>query len=201
VDVRIIATTNRDLAARVAEAQFRQDLFFRLSVMPVAIPPLRERRDDIPLLAHRFAHRTAVELGKDVRGLAPEALALLQRHDWPGNVRELQHAVERAVILSTEPILQPAAFDGLRLDEEQGHPARVGEECHPARAERVSGPSTPARDAVVLDSLNVADAERRLIERALEASNGNRTRAAELLGMSVRTLRHKLNSTASSRDD
>jgi DNA-binding NtrC family response regulator len=202
VDVRIIATTNRDLAARVTEGHFRQDLYFRLSVMPIVLPPLRERREDIPLLAQRFARRTAVELGKEVRGLAPETLALLQRHDWPGNVRELQHAVERAVILSSDPILQPAAFDGLRLGaEEECHPARAGEQSHPAGAQRVSGPSTPASDTVILDSLNVADAERRLIERALEASNGNRTRAAELLGMSVRTLRHKLNSTAPSRTD
>jgi transcriptional regulator with GAF, ATPase, and Fis domain len=217
VDVRIIATTNRDLASRVTEGQFRQDLFFRLSVMPIVIPPLRERRGDIPLLAHRFAHRTAVELGKEVRGFAPESLDLLQRHDWPGNVRELQHAVERAVILTTDPVLQPAAFDALQLEDghparagddghparanDECHPARANDECHPARAQRVSGPSVPSRDAVVLDSLNVADAERRLIERALEASNGNRTRAAELLGMSVRTLRHKLNTTAPSRDD
>jgi DNA-binding NtrC family response regulator len=240
VDVRIIATTNRDLAQRAAEGQFRQDLYFRLSVMPIVIPPLRDRRDDIPLLAHRFALRTAAELGKEVRGLAPESIALLQRHDWPGNVRELQHAVERAVILSPDPVLQPSAFDGLRpLDraaEGDGviPPAGAAGVIPPGSAAGVippggaagvippggaagvippggvagvipqggalSGSTLPAPDTVVLDSLNVADAERRLIERALEACNGNRTRAAELLGMSVRTLRHKLNVATPSRD-
>ena len=184
VDVRIIATTNRDLARRVAEGQFRQDLYFRLSVLPIDIPPLRDRRDDIPLLAQRFAQRTAAELGKDVRGLAPETIAMLQRHDWPGNVRELQHAVERAVILSAEPVLQPSAFDGLRFGLGDVHRAQLPEDGHPARA----------TDAVVLDSLNVAEAERQLVERALAVTNGNRTRAAELLGISIRTLRNKLNS-------
>src|SRR5690348_5638422 len=195
VDVRIIATTNRDLAQRAAEGQFRQDLYFRLSVMPIVIPPLRERRDDIPLLAHRFAQRTAAELGKDVRGLAPDTIALLQRHDWPGNVRELQHAVERAVILSADSVLQPSAFDGLQ----SGSVTPQGEA--PSGPPFSARDAAPAPDTVVLDSLNVADAERRLIERALQASNGNRTRAAELLGMSVRTLRHKLNVVAASRDE
>src|SRR3954464_4753476 len=105
VDVRIIATTNRDLAAYAAAGHFRQDLFFRLSVLPISLPPLRDRPGDIPLLAHRFAVRTASEMRKDVQGLAPETVEMLQRYDWPGNVRELQHAVERAVILSSEPIL------------------------------------------------------------------------------------------------
>jgi DNA-binding NtrC family response regulator len=113
-------------------------------------------------------------------------------------VRELQHAVERAVILSTEPVLQPAAFDGLRpgLDH-TGATSQV--EAHGAipQGGALSGPP----HAIVLDSLNLADAERRLIQRALEASNGNRTRAAELLGMSVRTLRHKLNVAIPSGDD
>ncbi len=190
VDVRIIATTNRDLTRRVTEGFFRQDLYYRLSVMPIVIPPLHERREDIPLLAHRFAQRTAAELGKNISGLAPDAIALLQGRAWPGNVRELQHAVERAVILSTEPVLQPTAFDAPRFGLEDAH-----EERHPARAQRVSGSPVEAPDAVVLDSLNVADAERKLIERALAACNGNRTRAAELLGFSVRTLRNKLNAS------
>src|SRR5881628_3552934 len=101
VDVRIIATTNRDLASEAEAGRFRQDLFFRLSVLPISLPPLRDRRGDIPLLAHRFAVRTASEMHKELRGLAPETVEMLQRYDWPGNVRELQHAVERAVILST----------------------------------------------------------------------------------------------------
>jgi len=193
VDVRIIATTNRDLASRAAAGLFRQDLYFRLSVLPILLPPLRERREDIPLLAQRFALRTAAELGKDVHGIAPDAIALLQGHDWPGNVRELQHAVERAVILSTGPVLTLDAFDHARF----GLAARDCGPCPDGATAPASGDGRRSQEAVVLDSLNLAEAERLLIERALAASNGNRTRAAELLGMSVRTLRHKLNVTAS----
>src|SRR3954464_3859748 len=108
VDVRVIATTNRNLATYAAQGHFRQDLFFRLSVLPISLPPLRDRPGDIPLLAQRFALRVAAEMKKDVSGLAPETVEMLQRYEWPGNVRELQHAVERAVILSPDPMLQPS---------------------------------------------------------------------------------------------
>ncbi len=194
VDVRIIATTNRNLATYAEQGHFRQDLFFRLSVLPISLPPLRERQGDIPLLAHRFAIRIAHEIGKEIRGLAPETVEMLQRYEWPGNVRELQHAVERAVILSPDPILQPAAFDGQRFGLSPRGTGPV-----PARTrstvtlEGLSGASPTPPGAVVLTSLDVAGAEARLIERALEVSGGNRTRAAELLGISVRTLRNKLN--------
>jgi transcriptional regulator with GAF, ATPase, and Fis domain len=193
VDVRIVATTNRDLAAFAAQGNFRQDLFFRLSVIPISIPPLRARTEDIPLLAHRFAIRTAAEMNKEVRGLAPETVAMLQGYDWPGNVRELQHAIERAVILSADPILQPQAFDGqsfgLSVHER-------GPSSGPRPSDVQGGAPEPATllpRSVLLTSLNVGEAESRLIARALEVSGGNRTRAAELLGMSVRTLRNKLN--------
>ena len=198
VDVRIIATTNRDLAAFAAQGHFRQDLFFRLSVIPIALPPLRERRDDIPLLANRFAIRAAEEMKKEVRGLAPATVDLLQRYDWPGNVRELQHAVERAVILSPDPILQPRAFDGQHFGlSPQGTGPVPGGSSAPALP--APPQSTPA-DAVILTSLNVAEAEERLIARALAVSGGNRTRAAQLLGISVRTLRNKLNAQPRAAD-
>ena len=191
VDVRIIATTNRDLASYAAAGHFRQDLYFRLSVIPFRLPPLRERPEDIPLLATRFAMRTASDVGKEVQGISPEAMAMLQAYDWPGNVRELQHAVERAVILSPDPMLPAHAFDGARFGLAVG-------QSGPAGARRHASPSQPQPGvlpdgAVVLTSLNVAEAESRLIERALEVCRGNRTRAAELLGISVRTLRNKLN--------
>ena len=115
VDVRIVATTNRDLATFAAAGHFRQDLYYRLSVIPVRLPPLRERKEDIPLLAYRFASHYAQEIGKEITGISPEALELLQAYDWPGNVRELQHAVERAVILTSEPTFPSHAFDGQRF--------------------------------------------------------------------------------------
>jgi DNA-binding NtrC family response regulator len=194
VDVRIIATTNRNLATYAAQGHFRQDLFFRLSVIPISLPPLRDRPGDIPLLATRFANRIAHEMGKEIRGLAPEAVEMLQRYDWPGNVRELQHAVERAVILSSDPILRPEAFDGQRfgLSPRGSGPTPPRSVSSIVLNELARGEPLPA-GAVVLASLDVAEAESRLIARALEVSGGNRTRAAELLGMSVRTLRNKLN--------
>jgi two-component system response regulator HydG len=115
VDVRVVATTNRDLAADAAAGTFRQDLYYRLSVMPIVIPPLRDRADDIPILAYRFAMRSSAEIKKEITGISQEALALLAAYPWPGNVRELQHAVERAVILSREPVLQPHSFEGQQL--------------------------------------------------------------------------------------
>ncbi|MDB4879851.1 MAG: sigma-54 factor interaction protein [Gemmatimonadetes bacterium] len=194
VDVRIIATTNRDLAEFSAAGHFRQDLYFRLSVIPVSIPPLRERRDDIPLLASRFAVRVAAEMGKEITGLDPEAIGMLQGYHWPGNVRELQHAVERAVILTSEPVLRSHAFDGQRfgLTQRWSGPSPV-RSLPPASPGAADAPAPVPEGALVLTSLDVGDAERRLIARALEVTGGNRTRASELLGMSVRTLRSKLN--------
>jgi DNA-binding NtrC family response regulator len=196
VDVRIIATTNRDLASQVAQGLFRQDLFFRLSVMPISLPPLRERPDDIPLLAQRFAMRMAAEMHKELRGLAPETAAMLQRFDWPGNVRELQHAVERAVIFSSADTLQPQDFDATRfgLTPQMSGPTSTRHNTATATGDP-GRPGAPvlSPNAVVLESLHLGEAEKRLIERALAVSGGNRTRAAELLGMSVRTLRNKLN--------
>ena len=192
VDVRIIATTNRDLTAEVEAGRFRQDLYYRLSVIPLRLPALRERRDDIPNLAYRFAVRTAADVGKEVTGISPEALATLTQYDWPGNVRELQHAVERAVILSTGPVLQPGHFEGQRFGVTHAWSRPT------PRVAIVPTAAPPLPDGVQLTTLNLAEAEARLIERALQVTEGNRTRAAELLGLSVRTLRNKLNSPARS---
>jgi DNA-binding NtrC family response regulator len=197
VDVRIIATTNRDLAAEAEAGRFRRDLYFRLSVIPIQIPALRERVDDIPPLAYRFAMHTAQETRKEVSSIAPEALAMLQRHDWPGNVRELQHAVERAVILSTGSVLLPIHFEGQRfgLAQPLGAAAASGRDVawRVAVGADTNGHSPDVPTGIVLASLDLAEAETRLIQRALEITDGNRTRAAELLGLSVRTLRSKLN--------
>ncbi|HUQ45708.1 MAG TPA: sigma-54 dependent transcriptional regulator [Gemmatimonadaceae bacterium] len=188
VDVRIVATTNRELGAEVAAGRFRHDLFYRLNVFPIVIPPLRERIEDIPLLAHRFAAHAAAEGKKTIDGFAPDALELLRSYGWPGNVRELQHAVERAVILATEPVLKAHHFAQLRGS---ARPA-IGI----AEASAVSGVPPEVQDdrhAFRFETLSLADIERQVVERSLIVAKGNRTRAAELLGVDVRTLRRKLN--------
>jgi DNA-binding NtrC family response regulator len=191
VDVRIIATTNRDLPAEIAAGNFRQDLYYRVATMPIHIPPLRDRPEDVPALAYRFARRAAAEMNKEIHGISAEALDLLQAYPWPGNVRELQHVVERAVILTQDTVLQPRCFEmeryGLMSPWESSGTAAGGGAGRPAAVVPVP------EDAVVLTSLNIEAAERVLIQRALETTGGNRTHAADLLGISVRTLRNKLN--------
>jgi DNA-binding NtrC family response regulator len=193
VDVRIIATTNRDLAAEAAAGRFRQDLYYRLSVIPLRIPPLRERIEDIPVLALRFAMRTAAELKKEITGLAPEAIELLQRHSWPGNVRELQHAVERAVILTKDPVLGPHLFESHHSSLAHAAPWRANSLTNGSAASSGNGSNGKPGTPVVLHTLDINEAERVLIARALEVTGGNRTRAADMLGINVRTLRNKLN--------
>ncbi|HEX7939823.1 MAG TPA: sigma-54 dependent transcriptional regulator [Gemmatimonadaceae bacterium] len=180
VDVRVIATSNRDIEVAVERGEFRRDLYYRLSVLPIHIPPLRERIDDVPILAHHFARRAGPELNRNVVSIASDAIALLQRYRWPGNVRELQHAVERAVILSSTPTLHAASFDHVRS-------AIASQSAHaetPAEAPSTGGFAVP--------TLNLDDAELAMIQEALRATDGNRTRAAELLGITDRTLRNKL---------
>jgi DNA-binding NtrC family response regulator len=183
VDVRLIATTNRDLLAEVDAGRFRGDLFYRLNVVPIRTPPLRDRREDIPLLVHHFARRAAEEIGVTVTGIAPETIDLLLRHAWPGNVRELKNAVERAVILSRGGVLPPAAFQGV-LEAAGRVPEAPGWRAAPGR------PDSPETAGEPFD---LQEIERRAIRRALLATNNNRTRAARLLGISERTLRNKLN--------
>ena len=193
VDVRVIATTNRILAAEAAAGTFRQDLYYRLSVIPVLIPTLRERSADIPLLATHFALRTAREIGKDVRGLSPEALELVQRHAWPGNVRELEHAVERAVILSTGTMLQPGDFEAQRFGlAATSLPAQPFVRAGATPSARAAEGVADGAHVVKLPSLRLDDVEHVVIRRALEVADGNRTRAAQLLGVTARTLWNKL---------
>ena len=181
VDVRVVATTNRDLEQAVERGEFRRDLFYRLSVMPILIPPLRDRIEDVPILAHHFARRAGPELNRSVVTISADAIALLQRYHWPGNVRELQHAVERAVILSPTPTLDAASFEHVRaaLSSNKGAPAPP-----------IASIATPGGFAV--PSLNLDDAESAMIQEALRSTGGNRTRASELLGITDRTLRNKL---------
>lgn len=186
VDVRVVATTNRDLTEALQSGDFREDLYYRLSVVAIRVPPLRERMSDIPKLANHFAQLAAREAGKEITGIDPEAIELLHRHDWPGNVRELSHAVQRAVYFSSEPVLRARDFDASRFGLT---PSVTGPVDH---GEPASG-SGDSRKGIYLESFNIAEAEELLIRKALEATNYNRTQAAKLLGMSVRTLRNRLN--------
>ncbi len=181
VDVRIIATTNRDLAAHIASGRFRQDLFYRLSVLPILVPPLRERREDIPRLAYRFAVRAAAEAAKPFEAFSAQAMALLEGCSWPGNIRQLQHAVERAMIFTQRPVLDASLFD---LDADAGTFARPSAATNPASGR-----------GLTLDTLDLEAVEQQVIAHALHISEGNRTRAAALLGLDVRTLRRKLNTS------
>jgi len=183
VDVRIVATTNRDLEQAVERGEFRRDLFYRLAVLPIRIPALRERPEDIPILAQHFAQRAATDLGREISAFAPDAMALLQRYEWPGNVRELQHAVERAVILTPGAVLLASSFETIRV-------AVTGRKT-PLATAAMPTDSKP-EGAVLLTTLNIDEAEATLIERALRETGGNRTKAAELLGVTDRTLRNKL---------
>jgi len=184
VDVRVVATSNRDLAREVREGRFRKDLYYRLGVVPIPIPPLRRRSDDIPALVHYFAERYARGLGVPTPPVPGEALRALMSAPWPGNVRELEHAVERALILCPGGPLRPEAFflDAIL--------APVGD-APPEPEAPSAGPGAEAPPAE-LPSLCLKDLERRAIDAALEATGGNRTQAAGLLGISDRTLRNKL---------
>ncbi|MEO8633719.1 MAG: sigma-54 dependent transcriptional regulator [Gemmatimonadales bacterium] len=186
VDVRLIATTNRDLRAETEAGRFRADLFYRLNVVPIKSPPLRDHREDIPALVQHFARRAGEELGVAVTGVASETIDLLMRHNWPGNVRELANAVERAVILSRGGMLRPEVFQGV-IDA--GIPRPVVPTLTVGDAVRAAT-SSPAPD---IPAFNLDELERLAIQRALVATAGNRTRAAKLLGISERTLRNKLN--------
>ncbi len=166
VDVRLLAATNRDLRAMVAAGAFREDLFFRLNVVAIRLPPLRERPEDIPLLAARFAEEFAAREGRPPPALSPVLLDVLAAHRWPGNVRELRNVIERMVVLSRGPELAP---DDL--------PPELRRTSTAAPA---SGPTT------------LREAERRLLIEALEATGGNRVLAAERLGIGRRTLFRKI---------
>jgi DNA-binding NtrC family response regulator len=171
-DVRVITATNKNLAEAVRAGAFREDLYFRLKVVEIKLPPLRERRSDVPLLATAFLREFAKENQKPVKGLAPEAMEVLMKYPWPGNVRELRAAIEGALVLCRGDRIQP-----LDLPEE----VRRGD---------VTAGVGPL--GVVLPPETVKDAEKQLIIRALKEANGNRTLAARRIGMSRRTLHRKL---------
>lgn len=206
VNVRILATSNRDLLGHVEKGAFRQDLYYRLNVFPVHVPPLRERADDILLLADHFLARFARKLGTKVAGFSDSARQAMLAYRWPGNVRELQNAIERAVILTEEGRAVSAAALGLPV---AGTTISTGEallnttmpfdfETTVAEVPAESSPSSPPAHAAVpvTDAagrvLTIAELEKQAIRAALDQTDGNRTKAAEVLGISIRTLRNKL---------
>ena len=218
VDVRVIATTNRDLAAWVEEGKFRQDLYFRLNVIPLTLPPLRERGGDVELLARFFMEMYSKDYGIANVSLSSSALDWLKTYGWPGNVRELQNLMERAVLLCGGRPIEPGHF---LLDPDNWPVFLDGdaaiEAIDPAAGEALPqggeapapGPDAPLPQVAAAEALPQSgglnpelfsagviplhEMERLMIIRGLEQTSGNRTQAAELLGISVRTLRNKLN--------
>ena len=170
VDVRIIAATNRDLGAEVEAGRFREDLYYRLNVITLNVPPLRDREGDVPLLVNHFLKVYAEKNRKVVKGVSPTAMDLLLKHPWPGNVRELENAVERAVILTTGEYVTERELP-MNIQ-------KARDECPP------QGPSLTGR--------SLEDIEREAVVAALKDSGGNKSRAAKTLGITRATLHNKL---------
>ncbi len=168
VDVRIIAATNRHLPAEVTAGRFREDLFYRLNVVNLEMPPLRERRTDVPALAKFFLDKYTKENGKQLEGFTPETVDLLASYDWPGNVRELENAIERAVVLAPGPLIDPRFL-----------PPSVT-------------PRTTPTGAPIIPGATLADIERYAILETLKSTGGSTSKAADVLGISVRTIQYRL---------
>jgi transcriptional regulator with GAF, ATPase, and Fis domain len=168
VDVRIIATTNRDLEREIEKDNFRQDLYFRLNVIPVIVPPLRERREDIPVLAEYFLKKYKSEIDTPLTRISKEAIDILVKYDWPGNVREIKNLIHRCTVMIDSEVLMPEHF------------------------ENMLNISKPRMNSELSVGQTIEDVERELIYKTLEKTRGNKTRAAEILNITARTLRNKL---------
>ena len=164
VDIRVITATNRDLEAKVQDGSFREDLFYRLNVIPLILPPLRERKDDILVLAEYFIRKFAAQSGKEIEGLTDDAWEMLQAHAWPGNVRELENTIERAVVMSRNPVIDKDSLVGFAMPKAE----------------------------IVADTLDLAELEKRAITEALKRTEGRLAEAAELLGIHRNTIRSKI---------
>jgi DNA-binding NtrC family response regulator len=175
VSVRLVAATNRDLRAEVTAGRFREDLFYRLHVVPIELPPLRARPDDIPMLARLFLERFAAKLGRRVTGIDPAAMDMLRAHAWPGNIRELENAIERAILLCDGATLMPRDL-----------PPELTAGTRPAQTPSTA---TPLRERIRAATQRI---ERDAILEALRLTEGNVTRAAKELGLSRRGLQLKM---------
>ncbi len=181
IDVRVIAATNKDLDKAIVAGEFREDLYYRLSVIPIQLPPLRERREDIPLLARSFLERFRKSMEKPMEGIAPEAMRLLEEYEWPGNVRELENTMERSVALETGSLISVAV-----LPEKI---SREGSSMPGAALTSKNGDVAIPEDGINLEQF-IQDLEKAYLVAALQACDGVGTHAAELLQMSYRSFRH-----------
>ncbi len=175
IDVRIVAATNRDLKQALESGGFREDLYYRLAVIPIRVPPLRERREDLPLLVNHFLQKYSQKLGKGITRVSDEAFRYIETYDWPGNVRELENVIERAVTLEITSEVQPE---------------RLPEQVRGIREQRADERTLPA-NGIDLESY-LREQERRFLLQALQRSSWNQVEAAKLLRLSYRSLRHKL---------
>lgn len=181
VDVRIIAAANKDLAEEVESGKFRQDLYYRLNVVEITLPPLRERREDIALLALHFLSKYAAEMGREIKTIAPDAMRLLEKNAYPGNVRELENVIERAVALESSDVIRAESLPYSPVEEVAGMTA--------------SATAAPGEDDLPEEGIDleaaVAVFETRLLKQALERTGGNKSEAAKLLGLSFRSFRYR----------
>ncbi len=175
-DIRVIAATNQDLTRLIAEGRFREDLFYRINVIPISLPPLRERREDIPLLADHFLAKYAEQMGKSITGISRDSLELLVEHDWPGNIRELENVLERAVALEATPTILADSLPGsIRGERPRG---------------TAQAPADGLPDGGFDLEAHVKEIERGYIAEALKRAGGVQVKAAELVGMSFRSFRY-----------
>jgi two-component system, NtrC family, response regulator AtoC len=177
VDVRVIAATNRSLAGEVKEGRFREDLFYRLNVVRIVLPPLRDRLDDIPMLAQHFLQKYTTGSSQPIRGFVPDTMALLRRYHWPGNVRELENVIERAVSLAHGPLILPEDL-----------PEAILQASEPVRRDGMGLTPEDIRDDVTVDLVTLEQLEKRYLMKVLRETGGNKVRAAKILGIDRRTL-------------
>jgi two-component system response regulator AtoC len=173
IDTRIIAATHRDLANETKEGRFREDLYYRINVLPLHVPPLRERKEDVPVLLDHFVARNNARMGTNIRGFSPAARKLLFEYTWPGNVRELENTIERAMVLADRDVIEPSDL-----------PDRLRQAFDPVRMQLSTGELSIKKTTSAIEEI--------LIRRALQKTNGNRTRAAEILEISHRALLYKI---------
>ncbi len=185
VDTRIIATSNRDLTEEISKGTFREDLFFRLSIVPIRIPPLRERKEDIPLLINSFIKKLCFEMGIPKKSISAEAIDFLMDYRWPGNIRELQNAIERALITTRKDVLDINSFNFIG-GKTKNYPVNLSNEIVKTNE------NIDDKYLVNIKDRTLAEIEKEIIYKLLEETNNNKTEAAKKLGVTARTLRNKL---------